>query len=120
MLLSTLWIFTLMNYIYADIMILSFKPGVYQQATAKMNTGMILMFCILMEIPIAMILLSRIFEQRMNRIANIIAGLLSTAFVAFTLIGGKPSIYYLFFCIIEIATTVFITWYALKWRLNRV
>jgi hypothetical protein len=116
-LLSTLWIFVLFNYIYADILVLILNPAVYQNAATKMGIGPVLAFSILMEIPIAMVLLSRILDHKANRLANIIAGIVSTLFVAMTLAGGKsPGVSYIFFSAIEIVTTIFIIWYAWKWK----
>lgn len=116
-LLSTLWIFTMFNYVYADLIMMIAHPAVYQKAAAKMTPGAVLGFAVLMEIPIAMILLSRVLGYRANRWANIIAGLESSAFVAFTLKGTPPP-YYVFFCTIEIACTLFIVWYAWSWRIG--
>ena len=50
-----------------------------------------------------------------NRWMNILAGLVFTAFVALTVFGGNPPLYYLFIATIELATTVFIVWYAWTW-----
>lgn len=73
--LSTLWIFVMFNYIYADIAIMNFNPAVYQKAAAKMSDGLVLGFALLMELAIAMPLLSRILTYRANRWANILAGI---------------------------------------------
>ena len=64
----------------------------------------------------AMILLSRLLKYKLNRWANIVVAIESTAFVAFTLIHGKVAPYYLFFSSIEIACTLFIIAYAWTWR----
>jgi hypothetical protein len=74
-----------------------------------------------MEIPIAMILLSRILKPTANRWANIVAGIIETVAVlltsfilpAFHLTG--TSSYYLFFGAVEVAATSMIVWYAWKW-----
>jgi len=71
--LSVLWIFALLNYLYADVVALfaiagsrhSFKP---LPPWALMGSA------VLMEIPIAMILACRLLPFRANRLANIIAG----------------------------------------------
>ncbi len=115
-LLSTLWIFALFNYIYADLVMMIVSPATYQRAAAKMTGTAVLGFAVLMEISIAMVLLSRVLPYRANRWANIIAGLQSTGFVAFTL-GGHPPPYYVFFSALEIACTLFIIWYAWAWRI---
>ena len=113
--LSTLWIFVVFDYLYVDVAMLSFHPEVYQKAAAKMTEGLLLGASVLMEIPIAMIVLSRVLDYRANRWANIIAGVVSTAFSAFPLFTGKPPAFYLLFSLIEIACTLFIVWYAWSW-----
>ena len=71
---------------------------------------------VLMETAIAMVLLSRVLRYRANRWLNIISGLFHTLFVAWSLIGETSTIFYYFFAAIEIACTLFIVWYAWKWR----
>ena len=112
--LSTLWIFVMFNYLYADLVIMMVNPAAYQKMAARMTSGAVLGFTVLMEILIAMVLLSRILKYRSNRWANIIAGVVGTAFVALTL-SGKPPAFYVFLSAIEIATTLFIVWYAWTW-----
>ena len=82
----------------------------------KMNEYFLLGAAILMEVPIVMVLLSRILKYKANRWANLIAGLIMTLIQTATLFIGSPTKYYLFCSIIEIATTIFIIWYALKWK----
>ena len=112
--LSTLWIFVMFNYLYADLVMMIVNPAVYQKMAARMTDGVVLGFTVLMEILIAMVLLSRILKYRANRWANIIAGVVGTVFVAMTL-GGKPPAFYVFLSAIEIACTLFIVWYAWTW-----
>jgi len=82
----------------------------------EVSQGFLLGASILMEIPIAMILLSRILEYSANRWANIIAGFIMTVVQLSSLFfGSAPTTYYIFFSIIEIACTSFIIWYAWKW-----
>lgn len=113
--LSTLWIFVMFNYLYADILMLIVHPTIYQKAAAHMSGAVVLAFAALMEVPILMILLSRVLSYRPNRWANIIAGVESTVFAALTLSPKMPS-YYLLFSSIEIVCTMFIVWYAWTWR----
>ena len=85
--LSTLWIFAVLNYSYADVF-----GGKYPEAlkqliprtvgTLQMKQGFLLVSAILMETSIAMVLLSRVLKYRANRWANIIAGIINTAFVS--------------------------------------
>ncbi|HEX8847561.1 MAG TPA: DUF6326 family protein [Pyrinomonadaceae bacterium] len=112
--LSTLWIFVTFNYLYADLVMVIFNPGAYQAIAARMSQWVALGATVLMEILIAMILLSRILKYRANRWANIFAGILGTAFVAVTLSPRSPA-FYIFLSAIEIASTLFIIWYAWTW-----
>lgn len=117
--LSTLWIFVTLNYLYCDVMGLMDAELLSQYLTGtvngmKINQPFLLAGAILMEIPIAMVLLSRILNYKTNRWANIIAGSLKTIVMIMTMFVG-PTMYYIFFGTIEIATTAFIVWYAWNW-----
>ncbi len=113
---STLWIFAVLNYLYADVFTLFFNPEA-QKETMRMTEESVLGFAVLMETAIAMVLLSRVLRYGANRWANIIAGVIHTAAVSWSLFGGTPPApYYIFFASIEIACTLFITWYAWRWR----
>jgi hypothetical protein len=112
--LSTLWIFATLNYLYADVFNLFFNPAA-QEVTA-FTQGALLVLAILMETAIAMVLLSRVLKYGANRWANIAAGVFHTAFVSWSLFGGTQPLYYMFFAAIEIPCTLFIVWYAWKWR----
>jgi hypothetical protein len=69
----------------------------------------------LMEIPIGMVLFSRILKYKANRWANMVAGSVKTAVMIATMFIGTPALYYIFFGTIEIATTSLIVWYAYRW-----
>ena len=124
--LSTLWIFVLLNYIYADIYTLTFNPVLRKEQTQQLlsgyigtiqiTEGFVLVTAILMETAIAMVLLSRVLNYRANRWANIIVGALQTAFLSWSLLGETPTIFYAFFASIEIACLLFIVWYAWTWK----
>ena len=122
--LSTLWIFAMFNYLYADVYSLTFNPVLQKELTRELMSGYIgsiqitqgfvLVTAVLMETAIVMVLLSRVLKYRANRWANIIAGAFHTLFVAWSLFGGT-TLYYAFFATMEIACTLFIVWYAWKW-----
>ena len=119
-LLSSLWIFVTLNYLYCDLMGLMDSNLLKQYLTGTidglvLDEQFLLMAAILMEIPIAMTILSRILKYKANRWTNIVAGLIKTIVMILTLFIGKVTNYYLFFAIIEIATTSFIVWYAWQW-----
>ena len=118
--LSMLWIFVMFNYIYADITTLmdsSVLADIIRgyAGDIQITQGFLLGAAILMEIPIAMVVLSRVLEYRANRLANIIAGTIKTVAVFLSMFVGTPALYYIFFGTIEIACTLFIVWYAWKW-----
>lgn len=116
--LSTLWVFASLNYIYADVFTLIFNLDTREMAM-KMTKGAVLGWAIMMETALAMIIFSRVFKYRANRWLNIIIGVLHTAAVSWSLFQGKPDPYYLFFALIEISCTLFIIWYAWRWKPER-
>ena len=113
--LSTLWIFATLNYVYADVFTLFFNSTA-QKETFAMPQVAVLVFAILMETAIAMVLLSRVLKYGANRWANIAAGIFHTAFVVWSLFGAPQPLFYMFFAAVEIPCTLFIAWYAWKWR----
>ncbi|MHB1416884.1 MAG: DUF6326 family protein [Chloroflexota bacterium] len=124
--LSTLWIFVMFNYVYADVYTLFFNPVLrpesWQQFMAgfaggiQLTEAFVLVTALLMETAIAMVLLSRVLGYRANRWANIIVGAFHTVFVAWSLIGETPTLFYASFVAIEVSCTLFIAWYAWTWR----
>jgi uncharacterized protein DUF6326 len=119
--LSTLWIFVVLNYLYCDVVSLMDPELLPQYLRGNVNgleftPGFLLGAGILVEIFIAMVLLFRVLPYRANRWANIAAGALMTAVQSATLLVEKATPYYLFFSVIEIATTVVIVWLAWNWR----
>jgi len=116
MVLSALWIFATLNYIYADVFTLFFVPGA-QETTTSMPAGAALAFAVLMETAIAMVFLSRVLKHAANRWANIIVGAIHTAAVYFFVLAGTPppAPFSAFFAAIEIVCTLVIIWYAWKW-----
>jgi hypothetical protein len=121
--LSTLWIFALLNYLYCDILTLMDPIMLKQILTGsagniQMTENFLLGAAILMEIPIVMILLSRILKYKANRMLNIIGGLIMTVVQFSSLFAGSPPTHYYIFCsIIEIGCTLFIIWYAWNWSI---
>ena len=121
--LSVLWIFALLNYLYADVLALWALLGTPPADTPHLGPLALAGAAVLMEIPIAMILASRLLPVRANRLANIIAGSLETVvngFLTFIppLVGwGRPPALpeYLFFATIETVCTVAIVWQAWTW-----
>ena len=121
--LSFLWIFALLNYLYADVIALWALLGAPAADTPHLGQAALAGSAILMEIPIAMILFSRLLPLRVNRLANIITGVLVTVvngsltFIPPLIgLGSPPALpEYLFFATVESICTVAIVWQAWKW-----
>lgn len=123
--LSVLWIFALFNYLYADVVALFAVVGARNPAeeAPHLSQWALLGSAVMMEIPIAMILASRLLPFRANRLANIIAGGIMTlvnvfvTFVPLLMPLRQPPAYpeYLFFGTIEIVCTSVIIWQAWTW-----
>jgi len=121
--LSLLWIFAFLNYLYADVLALWDIVGSLKTADAPhLPPWALAGSAVLMEIPIAMILASRLLPIRTNRLANIIAGAILTlinGFLTFVppFFGYRtPALpEYLFFATIETVATSAIIWQAWTW-----
>jgi hypothetical protein len=119
--LSTLWIFVTANYIICDVFSNMDPAFLNELLDNKELLGLpvdqkfLLLSAIFMEIPIAMILLSRVLKYRVNRWANIIAGTIMTLAQTSSLFVGPPTLHYTFYSIIEISCTLFIIGYSWKW-----
>lgn len=118
--LSVLWIFVMFNYIYADILTLMDSSVLAEILTGftgglEITQGFLLGAAILMEIPIAMVILSLVLKYKANRWANIIAGTIKTVAVFLSMFVGTPALYYIFFGSIEIVFTSLIVWLAWTW-----
>ena len=119
--LSTLWIFVTLNYLYCDVLGF-FDPAMLKAlmtgrvGAIEFTSGFLLASSILMEIPIGMVLLSRVLKYGTNRWTNIIAGTIMTLVqISSLFFGTAPTTYYMFFSVIEVVCTAFIVWYAWKW-----
>ena len=107
---SIVWIFVLFNMIYADIISLMDAGSPIRKIMGGAPTppGGLIAGAILMETPIAMILLSRILGGKANRWINtIICAINIVAVIA----GGRGQ-YYFFFATIETISMLFIVWVA--------
>ena len=123
--LSQLWLFALLNYLYADVLALWAIVGSPNLADAPhLPPWALAGSAVLMEIPIAMIVACRLLPFRANRLANIIAGAILTlinGFLTFVLplTNGdfRDPVYpaYVFFATIETVCTSVIIWQAWTW-----
>jgi hypothetical protein len=117
-LLSTLWVVVMINMLKADILSLYIPGSAEELAKTSASTGtpiaqLMLGGAIMMEISIAMIILSRVLKYGINRWVNIIVSLITMAFV----VGGGVSYpHYLFIATVEVICLLMIIWFAWKWH----
>jgi hypothetical protein len=120
-LLSTLWIFVLLNMVYADILGM-LRPGYLDflnQMSQQLTGSTVLFFAVFMEVAIAMILLSRVLAYKANRWAHFIAIPLTILWVIVPALmpslGETTPLSYVFFASVEVVTMVFMLWYVWQW-----
>lgn len=120
-LLSTLWIFVLLNMLYADILGM-LRPGYLDflnQMSQQLTGSTVLLFAVLMEVAIAMILLSRVLAYNANRWAHFIAIPLTILWVVVPALmpslGETTPLSYIFFASVEVVTMVFMFGYVWQW-----
>jgi hypothetical protein len=111
--LSALWLFAMLTYTYGDVVTLM-DP--VKHGSVQLTEGFLLGGSIFMMIPITMVLLSRILNYKASRLASIITGIIMTVALTLTLFMAVPTMYYVFFTVIEITSTALIVWIAWKWR----
>ena len=117
-LLSTIWIFILLNMVFRDLHQLGKKSFIEEIMTGvvngvKITDELMLVGGLLAEIPILMVLLSRILPDNANKWTNIIASIITML----VLISGLASadLDDVFFLSIEVVA--FIAIIAIAWRL---
>jgi len=108
---STLWIVVMFNMAFADI-VGFIQPGALEGVVgpggAEITQGLLLVVALLIEIPVAMIFLSRILDRRANRWANTVAAAITGVFVVG---GGSMELpFYAFFAAVEVACMALIVW----------
>jgi hypothetical protein len=117
-LLSTLWIVVMINMLKADILSLYISGAVEELAKTSASVGtpisqLMLGGAIMMEISIAMIILSLVLNYGINRWVNIIVSIITIAFV----VGGVASYpHYIFIATVEVVCLLLVVWFAWKWR----
>ncbi|HHD78466.1 MAG TPA: hypothetical protein ENK98_02320 [Epsilonproteobacteria bacterium] len=116
--LSTLWIVVMFNMVFADILSLmmpSFLQGLLSgnAENIPITQELLLVFAVTLEIPIAMIFLSRVLPYKINKRLNIVTSIFTILFIVG---GGSLTYHYLFFATVEIVCLLSILIYAYKWK----
>ncbi len=118
---SALWVAIMALYIYNDYFSL-YKPGSIEEMMQG-NMGpfpvtqiTMISAALLMAIPAVMIFLSLVMKPRLNRIVNIILGIVYVVVMVISVQGEW--MYYIFMGVVEIILTVLLVWFAIKWPKN--
>jgi uncharacterized membrane protein YhaH (DUF805 family) len=117
-LLSTLWIFVLFNIIFRDLHQLG-KAGFIEEIMSgvvngvKLTDELALLGGFLAEIPILMVLLSRILDDKANKWANLIAGIITL--VVFATAAPYADMDDVFHVVIEVVAILWI--FRIAWKL---
>ncbi len=113
--LSTLWIATMLTYLLGDVLrIFSGDAEKMFAKQAQFTQVMWLLIAIIMVIPVVMVFLSLTLQYPVNRWANIIVAII---FLVFTLIQVPtyPSAYDKFLLIVSMGFNALTVWYAWNW-----
>jgi len=117
--LSTLWIFVLLNLFARDIHELG-RPGMLQQIMKGIVDGvtiteeLMLLGGVMFEIPILMVLLSQVLPYKINRRANIGAGVLTIIIEIYS--NLNPDLDNAFFLVIKLLALTSVIWIAWNWK----
>ena len=116
---SALWVSVMFCYIYGDYFGL-YQPGVLRgMLEGKMGPfgptiqGILLGTSLMMAIPSVMVFLSLALKPNLNRLVNIILGVIYTVIMLITMPGSWA--FYIFFGFVEVLLTALIVWYAWNW-----
>jgi len=125
MVVSSLWLFAILNYLYCDVLGLMYPPDLRGYIDGEIggihiNQGFLLAAGVLMTIPMSAVLVSRIAPHRLARWWSIVAGAIMTLVQVGTLgMGSGVTLHYAYFSIIEVAATVAIVWIAARrWKVD--
>ena len=113
--LSALWAVVMFNMAFADI-VGYLHPGTLQgildgAVGFELTSGLLLGFSVLIEIPIAMVVLSLVLSPPATRWSSLLAAVLTTVFIVG---GGSATASYVFFATVEIAAMAAIV--VVAWR----
>lgn len=117
---STVWIFIVLNYAYADILILlsghsASTPEEAELVNSLSGPEFMMVSAIYLEMAMVLAVLSRVLSYRINRWANIIVATLHIIGGLASLFVVTNAIFYIFFVSVEMIALFFIVWYSWTW-----
>ncbi|HNY29505.1 MAG TPA: DUF6326 family protein [Fibrobacteria bacterium] len=123
-LLSTMWIFLAANWLCCDILSLM-DPRMIRMlvdggpASLRIDQKFLLLSGLVLEIPIAMIVLSRLLPLRPRRCTSLLAALAMIAIQVGSFGMGEPStLHYVFFSVVQIVGALVVAIAAATWRIG--
>jgi len=122
MLMSKIWVFISLSYIYCDVlsnMEMSVLRMLFEGNIAgiPMTQGFLLFAGISLQIPFLMVILATILPYRANKITNIAAAVLMIIYqlVSFFM-GSDITLHYVYFSAVEILGNAAIIVLAIRWK----
>jgi len=121
---SSHWLFAVLCYLYCDVLgffvpadLAAILDGTV--GGLELTDGFLLASAVLMTIPMGMVLLSRVAPHPVARWGTVGAGAVMTLVqVGSLFVGSGPRPHYVYFSVIEIATTSVLVVLSLRWRLE--
>ena len=119
--LAAAWTSFMFLYVYVDILVLFWKPGVIEGILAGTVWGIAIgqtpatIALTLMAIPIFMVVLSMTLPARANRITNLIVASVQVPYAAFNAVGESWTFFYGLSIGLEVLLLVFILRCAWTW-----
>jgi len=120
-LLSSMWVFVLLNMIYADILGM-LRPGyleMLESFSQQLSGTTVLLFAVLMEVVIVMVPLSRVLKRKANRLIHFVVVPVAILWVVVPTfmpsLGDDTPLSYVFFATVEVVTMLAILLGAWCW-----
>jgi len=117
-LLSLLWIFVLLNMIFRDLHQFLNKGFIHELLNSDIPETFMLLFGVLLEIPILMVVLSKILGPRANKWANFLAVAITLAGILYS--ATSADLDDIFFGLVEIVALFIILRVAFKLHTSEV
>jgi MFS family permease len=119
--LAAVWAAVTLCYLYCDYFEL-YQPGKLQSMLAgrmgplgESSQGVLLGVSVLLSIPALMVVLSALMPASVNRVANILFGVLFTLIMLVFLAAPGVWLYYKYFAAVEVTLTCCAVWLAWRW-----